>query len=109
MTDERQDVLVEDAEQLAEVPRAARRVCGQAFAHRFERVRLEDRSVSQPFDPGDEHLDDRETHLAHLVGRQRKWIRTHLPLECTNDDRPGRDSPEPECSRARGGFRQGAT
>ena len=58
MADERQDVLVEDAEQLREVPRAARRLGGKALAHRFERVGLEDGSVAQPVDPGDEHVDD---------------------------------------------------
>ena len=47
MADERQDVLVQDAEQLAEVLWAARRSCGQALAHRIERVGLEHRSVAQ--------------------------------------------------------------
>ena len=77
VADERQDVLVEAAEQLREFPRAARRLGGKSLAHRFERVRLQDGSVAQPVDPGDEHLDDGEPHLPHLVGTQRKRIGTH--------------------------------
>ena len=95
MPDERQDVLIEHAEQLAEVSRAGRGRGGQTLPHLFERVRLEDRFVAQPVDPGDEHLDDCAPHLPHLFGTQRKRIGTHpLPLELH-----WRQSSAPECSR----------
>src|SRR4051794_32603385 len=77
MTDERQDVAVETADDVGEVTPAGRRGLVNQGRHLVARRRFEHRPIAEGGDPLDEQVDDLVTHPAHCLGIELERIVGH--------------------------------